>query len=207
MRFLTPLLITTLTLAAVPALMAAKAAMTPAFSAAEAGTYAIDGTHSTVMFKIKHLDVANNFGRFNDVQGAFVLGEKPEDSSLRVTVAANSVDTNNEDRDKHLRSPDFLSVKEFPVIQFTSKAFKKTGDTTYDVTGTLDFHGVKKDITVPVEFTGARDAGQRFGFRGGLEAQFTILRRDYGVETYGDEMLSNEIHFMVGLEGIRQDTK
>ena len=207
MRFLTPLVFATVSLAAVPALMAAKAALTPAFAPADAGTYQIDGSHSTVLFKIKHLDVANNFGRFNDVQGAFVLGAKPEDSSLRVTVKAGSVDTNNEDRDKHLRSPDFLSVKEFPVIQFTSKSFQKTGDTTYDVTGTLDFHGVQKEITVPLEFTGARDAGKRFGFRAGLEANFTILRRDFGVDTYKDEMLSNEIQFMVGLEGIRQDAE
>ncbi|HPF15800.1 MAG TPA: YceI family protein, partial [Planctomycetota bacterium] len=183
---------------------ATKASPTPAFSPAEAGTYAIDNVHSTVLFRAKHMDVSYSYGRFNELSGQFVLSPEEGKSSLQIKVVANSVDTNSKKRDDHLRSPDFFNVKQFPEIRFESTKFEKKDDTTYAVTGKLSFHGETKEVTVDMDFTGARDGGPQMGFRGGLETQLEIKRRDYGMDTYPDDMISNDIRLTIALEGVRK---
>ncbi len=164
---------------------------------ASADTYQIDQVHSSVHFRVKHLDTAWFYGRFNGISGGFELAEDAADCSFEVTVDAATVDTNNEARERHLLGEDFFNAAEFPSISFVSTAVEKTEE-GYAVTGDFTLHGVTKEITVPVEVVG-------FGeFRGtkkaGLHAVFTIKRSDYGME-YMLGALSDEVMLVISLEG------
>lgn len=164
---------------------------------ASASAFNVDGAHSSVVFKIKHNDVAWFYGRFNDLKGVFTV--EPESGAIEITVNAESVNSGNEKRDNHLRSPDFFSSKEFPTITFVSKSLKKTGETTFDATGDLTLHGVTKEITVPVEVTG-RGEGRR-GEIAGLHTTFTINRADYGMGYMQGRGLGDDVTLIVALEG------
>lgn len=167
----------------------------PAVAVAAAdGAMQIDGVHSSVVFKIKHKDMANFYGVFKTVSGSFTLDQADAaKSSLEVTVDAASVDTRNGGRDGHVKSADFLSAKEFPTITFKSSSVKKTGEKTFDVTGDLTFRGVSKPVTAKVTQTDAKGAG--------LEATFSIKRSDFGNTTMVGKGLSDEMDFVVSLEG------
>jgi polyisoprenoid-binding protein YceI len=172
----------------------------PEKAAAAPGVFSVDTTHSSLIYKIKHQDVAYFYGRFNDVNGAFKLDPaSPESGSVDMTVKADSVDTGNKKRDDHLRSQDFFSAKEFEKITFKSTSVKKSGENTFDVTGDFTMHGVTKQITVPVEFTGA--ATGRRGQIAGIHTTFTIKRSDYGMDFMQGKGLGDEVTITASLEG------
>ncbi len=184
------------------ALMLAPAlARTTEVTAKADGAYAIDAVHSSVVFKIKHNKVSDFYGRFNKIDGSFnVDPSKPEAASVNVTIDIESVDSNNKDRDKHLRNPDFFSAKEFPTATFKSTGLKKVGD-TWELAGELNFHGVTKPITAKLEYGGAGK-----GFKGedvaGITATFTIERSEFGVTKY-PEVLGEDVTIIVALEGAK----
>src|SRR5690606_12310475 len=99
----------------------------------------------SVIYRIKHMDVAYHYGRFNEFAGTFLLNaDSPADSSVEITIQTASIDSGNEGRDKHLRSPDFFNVEQFPTATFSSTSVRKTGDTTYEVTGDFTLNGTTK---------------------------------------------------------------
>ena len=178
--------------------MGGRDAADPATAAApaEAKTFSIDPVHSNVIFKIKHNNASNFYGRFDKVSGSFTVGDT---ASFDVKVDAASVDTNNSKRDDHVKSPDFLSVKEFPEISFSGKDFKKSGD-SWKGSGELSLHGVKKTIEVEIKQIGM---GAGMGGKGevaGVEANITIKRTDYGVKGMVGP-LGDDVTLWVSLEG------
>ena len=113
-------------------------------------TYKIDKAHSEVIFQIRHL-VTKVRGRFDEFEGTIQLNEeKPELSSVEFTIKAASIDTNEKDRDNHLRSADFFDVEKFPDLTFKSKRIVTKGPDSHDVVGDLTIHGVAKEIVLPV---------------------------------------------------------
>ena len=171
----------------------------PAHAESAAG-YSIDGSHSSVVFRIAHLGVAPFYGRFNEVSGDFTL---EDGGSINVVVKADSVDSNNEQRDNHLKSPDFFNVKQFPEITFSSTSVQETGDNTYDVEGELTMLGTSKPVKVSFTKMGEGERG-RFGYRAGLETVVTIKRSDFGMTFYLDNgALGDEVKLFIGLEGVR----
>lgn len=175
----------------------------PAEKSAPTGsaTYVIDTVHSTVLFKIKHLNASWAFGRFDDVSGTFTVDyDKPEKSSLKVEIKTESVDTNAEDRNKHLQSPAFFDAKQFPTITFEGKSVKKKGE-TWSVTGDLSLHGVTKSITVDLEHVGTAP-GMRGGELCGFFGTFTLKRSDYGMK-FMAEQLGDEVALTVSIEGAK----
>lgn len=166
------------------------------------GTYEIDGVHSAVVFRIKHLGVSYSYGRFNEITGSFVYDDaKPESSSIQVEIATASVDTGHDGRDQHLQSPDFFNAAEFPKITFASKSVKKSKEGRLTVAGDLTLHGVTKPVTADVEFVGAGDRGQ-MGNKAGFETTFTVKREDFGMtKMLGETGLGNEVRVTVSLEG------
>ncbi|MBM3821160.1 MAG: YceI family protein [Acidimicrobiia bacterium] len=146
-----------------------------------ARTYTIDKSHSEAIFQVRHL-VTKVRGRFSDFEGTIQLDEaSPEASSVAFTIQATSIDTNEPDRDKHLRSEDFFAVEQFKAITFKSKRISKTGAETFDVTGDLTIRGVTKEITLPVTHLGkAKDpwGNDKVGF----ETEVTINRKDFGLQ-------------------------
>lgn len=170
---------------------------------AAADDYTIDAAHTGAVFHINHLGVSHTHGRFNDISGTLSIDEKdPTKNQIKVVIKADSIDTNNKKRDDHLRSPDFFNAKQFPTLEFTSKSWKKTGDKTFDVTGTFTLHGVSKEITVPVTKIGeGKDPWG--GYRIGYDAKFTIKRGDYGINFMPDG-LGAEVPITVSIEAIKK---
>jgi polyisoprenoid-binding protein YceI len=186
---------------AVPLLVLAVSAAAPSPAAAPeaGGKYEIDPKQSSLIFRCKHLDTAWIFGRFNEFSGSITIDvEKPESSSVEVTVKAESIDTGVSGRDNHLRSPDFFDVKQFPTATFKSKSVAKKGAHAYSVTGDLSIHGVTRSVTIEMEHTGSSsDAkkGKLVGFLGTL----TIQRKDFGIAFMPDG-LSNDVHMTISFE-------
>jgi polyisoprenoid-binding protein YceI len=147
--------------------------------AAAAETYNVDAVHSTVLFRVKHMNTSYSWGRFNDIAGTVTLDDPSP--SLEVRVQVDSVDTGNTKRDAHLKAPDFFSAKQYPTIAFKSTKVTKVDDAHYDVDGTLTLHGVTKPITVKLERTGA-GKGPMGGTITGVATEFKIKRSDYGMK-------------------------
>ena len=114
--------------------------------AASAAPLVVDAVHSTVLFRIKHLNTSFSWGRFDDISGKVNLDDKSP--SLEIQLKTDSIDTGNAKREEHLKSPDFFSAKQFPTISFRSTKITKSGDGKYTVDGTLKLHGVEQPISV-----------------------------------------------------------
>jgi polyisoprenoid-binding protein YceI len=171
--------------------------------ATAADNYQVDGVHSSVFFRIKHLGIGFSYGRFNDISGAVVLDdEKPENTTFNIEVKAESIDTANAKRDQHLKGTDFFNAKEFPAIKFVSKTVKSVDAKTLEVTGDLTLHGVTKPLTVKLTRVGA-GKDPFGGTRAGFEANFTIKRGDFGMK-FMPEAIADEVWLLVGFEAIKK---
>ena len=165
-----------------------------------ADTYQIDTAHSMILFRAKHNGITYNYGRFNEFTGEITMDEDVSKSTVEFEVNTASVDTANEKRDQHLRSSDFFSAKQFPVITFksTKVGMKEGEEDMLEVTGDLELLGVKKSITVDVEITG-RGKGRGGESLIGFESIFTIKRSEFGM-TYGAGSVSDDIRLTVSIE-------
>ena len=147
----------------------------------KAGTYVIDPAHSEVGFIARHLVGTKVRGRFSEAQGTFTVAENPEESSLRASVEAASIDTNNAMRDDHLRTNDFLDVPNHPTISLTSVGLRREDDTRWVMTGELTIRGVTKPVDFHVEYLGEGPSMQEGKTVVAFEATAEIDRRDFGV--------------------------
>jgi polyisoprenoid-binding protein YceI len=159
-----------------------------------ADTYAVDGVHSSVVFRVKHMNTSNAWGRFNNIAGTFTLDEaNPAESKLDFQVKSDSIDTADAKRDQHLKSPDFFNAVQYPAITFKSQSVTKAGG-AYEVTGDLTLHGVTKPVTIKVVPTGS-GKDMRGTPIAGIETSFNIKRSDYGmskmVGPVGDDVWVN----------------
>jgi polyisoprenoid-binding protein YceI len=145
-----------------------------------AGVYDIDGTHTAVEFVGRHLMITKVRGRFSDVRGRITISEKPEDSHVEVEIASASLSTGNDDRDAHLRSPDFFDVEHYPTITFTSTAVNALPDATWEVVGDLTVRDTTREVTLQVDFDGA-DVSPFGDERIGFSAATEINREDFGL--------------------------
>jgi polyisoprenoid-binding protein YceI len=161
--------------------LAALAAIALSTSAHAAGTWVIDPAHSGVTFKVKHL-VSIVPGRFTTFSGEFQFDEGAiESSSVSVTIDANSITTDNEKRDGHLKSPDFFDTATYPTITYKSTKVKKIDATRFEVTGDLTMRGVTKPVILSVEYLGT-SPGMGYGPRSGFHATASLNRQDFGVK-------------------------
>ena len=184
---------------AAPAITAAAVATT----AAADGAFAVDKTHSTVVFRVQRTGGAPFYGVFGEIDGTFNLNhEDPTKSTIDVTIPVASVNSNNAGRDKHLKAADFFSAEEFPNATFKATKFTKTGEKQYDVAGDFTLRGTTKPITIKVKETGAGPA-RGGGNAVGLDVQFSFKRSEFGMN-YGLTSLSDDITLMVGLEGVQK---
>lgn len=170
-----------------------------------AATYEIDTSHSMIIFRAKHKGISYNYGRFNEFGGSLTIDETDiSKSTVQFEVKAASIDTANKKRDQHLRSPDFFSAKQFPVITFKSTEVKMKEGTedTLVVTGDLELLGVKKSITVDVAITG-KGKGERGESMIGFETIFTIQRSEFGM-TYGVGAVSDDVRLIVTIEAAQK---
>jgi polyisoprenoid-binding protein YceI len=159
---------------------------------ATADEYVIDPVHSAVAFQISHLNLSHVHGRFNSFSGGFALDSSdPTRSLFTLNIKTESVDTNNPQRDTHLRSPDFFNAKQFPAITFASTSVTPIAG-GYEVTGNLTIHGTTKPITFALK--GGRTAEFPKGTpRTGFSTELMLRRSDFGVgrpmPVVGDDVL------------------
>ncbi|MEU2254692.1 YceI family protein [Nocardia xishanensis] len=144
-----------------------------------AGTWVIDPTHSTVGFSVRHLMVSKVRGRFTDFDGKLVIGEDGT-ASAEAEIRVNSLTTDNEQRDAHLRTADFFHAEQFPVMTFESTGFRVDG-AEFVVDGEFTVRGNTKPVALKVEFLGV-NAGMGNGPVAGFEATTVVSRREFGLD-------------------------
>jgi polyisoprenoid-binding protein YceI len=149
------------------------------------GTYAVDPVHSTISFVARHLMASKVRGTFTDFDGSIIVGETPERSSVAATVRADSVTTNQAQRDDHLRSADFLDATHHPELSLRSKSVKATGDGHFDLVTDLTIRGITREVTFDLEFLGEGPGMAPGTAVVGFEATATVDRRDFDVNFAG----------------------
>ena len=176
---------------------------------AGAATYDIDAAHSSVTFQIRHLAISKTRGNFTDFAGTFEFkAGDPASWSCDATIQAASINTENEDRDNHLRSPDFLEVEKFPTLTFVSKAVEMVSETEGVLRGELTMHGVTQVVEMDLEFLGAV-ADPWGNEKAGFTATTKINRKDFGLtwsktlET-GGLVVGDEVKITLDIEGTKK---
>jgi polyisoprenoid-binding protein YceI len=167
-------------------------------------TYRVDPVHSFVLFRVKHMNTAYAYGRFNSFSGTIVVNEQdPSKSSVEFEIDANSIDTGNSQRDDHLRSPDFFNVRQYPKITFKSTSIRRINANTFEVKGNLTIRGTTRPLTVRVTYVGKgrNPRGQEII---GFETTFTIKRSEFGVSYGLNGGLSDEVRVTIAVEAVRQ---
>lgn len=178
----------------------------PGPAGAEPACYELDPAHTTVAFLVEHAGFAKTLGRFLDVRGRYTFdAEASALSDVRVVVDTASVDTAHEERDRHLRSADFLDSRSHREMTFTAQGAERTGERTFAVTGELELLGVRRPLTL--EATLNKHAPYPFGDRAevmGVSARGTLKRSDFDM-TYGvaDSLVGDEVEIIIELEARR----
>ncbi len=193
-----PLVFPTLASLAILALGAFAFSSATPNASAEPVTYRVDSGHSIVLFKIRHMDVANFYGTFDKLSGEITFDEdKPANCSVKVEVESASIDSNSKDRDDLLKSAPFFDSETHPTWTFESTSVKKGKKGALVLLGDLTMKGVKKEVQVDLEVisAGSKD-------RAGFEARFKLDRNDYGIS--GTPVgLGAEVEVIVALEGAK----
>lgn len=181
------------------------AGLTFGSTAVMADDYVIDtkGAHASIKFRVQHLGYSWLYGRFNEFSGNFSYDEKqPENASVEVTIKTGSVDSNHAERDKHLRSDDFLNVAKYPEAKFVSTGYTQDKDGNGTLKGNLTLNGVTKPLEIDVEFIGAGDDPWG-GYRAGFEGTTRFAMADFGImKDLGPK--SKDVEMILSVEGIKQ---
>lgn len=173
------------------------------------GTWEIDPSHSRVEFSVRHLGLSKVRGRFGVFSGRLHVADEAEESSVEVSIDAASIDTRAEDRDAHLRGPDFLDTEAFPTVEFHSTSIAPRGSDRWDVAGELTIRGATRPVVLEADLEGV--AVDPWGnTRGGLSGRTRIDREDFGLtwnqvlET-GGVLVGKAVDIEVEVEVVRQE--
>jgi polyisoprenoid-binding protein YceI len=143
--------------------------------------WSIDPMHSEVQFKVKHLVISTVSGFFKSFEGSVETdGEDFDDANIEFSIDINSIDTNQSQRDEHLKSPEFFDAATYPHIKFKSTSFKKTGEDEYALKGELTIKGVTKPVSLAVDFGGST-ADFYGNTKAGFEITGKINRKEFGL--------------------------
>lgn len=172
-------------------------------------TWTIDSVHSIVEFAVKHLVVTTVKGRFRSVEASLTIDEgSPENSSVTTTIDSASVDTNDPDRDAHLRSDDFLNSAKYPKIAFQSTQVERVSDKEYLVHGNLTIRDVTRPVVLHTEFEGeVQDPwGNR---RAAFTATTKISRKEFNARwnqlmAAGGAVVADEVKITLNIEAVQQ---
>lgn len=173
------------------------------------GVYNVDAVHSTVSFIARHLVASKVRGNFTDFSGVITVGDSPETSKVEATVKAASITTNNEMRDGHLKSGDFLDQETYPTLNLTSTKISSTGSGSFEMIGDLTIKGVTKSVPFSLEFLGEGPSMEPGVTVAGFEARTEVDRRDFGVNfegslENGSLIVGNKIVLELAVEASKQ---
>jgi len=171
------------------------------------GTWTIDPLHSEVGFSVRHMMVSKVRGKFTKFSGELVTGENPLASSVAAEIDLASIDTGAEQRDGHLRSPDFFDTENHPVMSYRSTGIRAKGD-GYVVDGELTLKGVTKNVPLTLELNGF-GPDPYGGTRAGFTATGEINRQDFGVTwnaamEHGGVVVSDKVNINLEIEAVLQ---
>ncbi len=172
-------------------------------------TYKIDASHSEITFKVKHLMITNVTGSFQEFDATLEAAQADfSDATISFTANTNSISTNNEQRDTHLKSDDFFAAEKFPTLSFTSTSFTKIDDEAYKLVGDLTIRDVTKQVELAVEYGGTMTDfyGQE---KAGFEISGKINRKDFGlgwgaITEAGGIVVSDEVKLNVAVQMVKQ---
>jgi polyisoprenoid-binding protein YceI len=170
-----------------------------------AQNWAVDKAHSRLGFTITHLMIADIGGSFNSFDAKFT-SSKPDftDAVIELTADVNSIDTDNEQRNTHLKSPDFFDTQKNPSFTFKSTSFKKVADKKYKLAGDLTLHGVTKPVTLDVVLNGTATHPMSKKQVAGFNISGIIKRTDFGIApTTPSAMLSDEVKLVASTEFVK----
>jgi len=175
-----------------------------------AATWNFDKAHSNIGFSVRHLVISKTKGDFGDYSGKVVFdGDNLEKGSAEITIQMASIDTDDEDRDKHLRSADFFNVEKYPTMTFKSKEVRKGEDNKFTMTGDLTIKDVTREVVLKGEFMGIME--DPWGnTRAGFSAETTINRQDFNVSWNnalqdGSLVVGNDVKIELEIELIKAE--
>jgi polyisoprenoid-binding protein YceI len=170
-----------------------------------AQTWTSDKSHSKIGFSVSHMMVSETDGNFKDFQ-ATVVSAKPDfsDAVFSATINVNSINTEDDKRDEHLKNKDFFDAEKYPTITFKSNSIKKKGDKKYTLTGNLTMHGVTKTVKLNLAFTGQMVHPYTKKDVAGFKLTGTLNRKDFGIapET-GSAMVGEEVTIIANGEFVK----
>lgn len=170
--------------------------------------WVIDPTHSEVQFKVKHLVITTVTGQFGQFSGEATASDDFSDAQVRFEAEIDSISTNNEARDGHLKSEDFFAAQQHPKLSFVSTGITKKGDEEFVLHGDMTIRGVTKPVAFDVEYGGTvvDPYGQT---KAGFEVKGKINRKDYGltwsaVTEAGGAVVSDEVRLIANVQFVKQ---
>ena len=175
-----------------------------------AGTWSVDPAHSKVGFAVKHMGIATVRGEFTEFEGTLEIGEDLSSAKAYGTVKTQSVDTNEPQRDDHLRSPDFFDAAQFPELSFESTSIEALDAEEYRITGRLTIHGVTNEITLHADFEGT-DIDPWGNERVALEVTGQLSRGDYEMKFNqalgsGNMLVSDKVNLALDISAVKQSS-
>ena len=182
--------------------------ITPAATLIPTGTWTVDPAHSKVGFAVKHMGIATVRGEFTSFEGTLEIGEDLSTARVYGTVKAESVDTNEPQRDDHLRSPDFFDAAQFPELSFESTSIQALDDEEFRITGKLTIHGVTNEIVLHADVEGT-DIDPWGNERVGLEVTGQLSRGDFDMKFNqalgsGNMLVSDKVKLALDISAVKQ---
>jgi polyisoprenoid-binding protein YceI len=179
---------------------------------ASANSWKFDKSHTTIGFDVSHMVIATVDGKFKDFEGTVETeGDNWENAKVNFTAKVNSIDTDNNDRDNHLKSDDFFAAEKYPEITFVGKSMKKVDEKDYKLTGDLTIRGRTMEVTLDVKHNGT--ITDPWGnVRAGFSITGEINRFDYGLKwdkalDTGGLVVGETVEFDIQVELIQQESK
>ena len=147
-----------------------------------AQTWSVDKGHSRLGFNVTHMNISETSGSFK-ITEAKITSSKPDfsDAVIELTADVKSIDTDNEQRDGHLKSADFFDAEKFPTLTFKSTSLKKVSDKKYKLTGNLTLHGITKPVVLDVVFNGTVENPMSKKTMAGFNISGIVKRSDFGI--------------------------
>jgi polyisoprenoid-binding protein YceI len=172
------------------------------------GTWNVDPAHSSVGFAVKHMGIASVRGVFNEFEGTIEIADDDSAAKAFGTVKVQSVDTNEPQRDDHLRSPDFFDAAQYPELRFESTAIEALDNEEYRITGNLTIHGVTNEIVLHADVQGT-DIDPWGNTRVGLEVTGQLSRGDYGMKFNqalgsGNVLVADKVKLELDISAVKQ---
>jgi len=175
------------------------------FTVADQAVWKLDKSHAKLGFSITHLMLSDVEGSFKNVDATIISSKEDfSDAVINLTADVNSINTDDDKRDTHLKSPDFFEVAKYPTLTFKSKSFTKVAGKAYKLTGDLTLHGITKTVVLDVTFNGIGVHPYTKKSVAGFKIKGTINRSDFGIGTkFPSAMLSDEVEIDANAEFIK----